>query len=914
MATPVGDSYTCVSGGTIAAGRFVAPAVPSQWSQLTVAAHSRKVLGGGPPPSSPTFDPTYSIAVDAMSPSTVQSIPSRSFSSPAFGEPGILYYTGGLHSDYRGNEIDRIDLRTLTSTQVTTTLNHQPAVPPAGPGSGYSSSGSEYIYRQYGSTPNPADWQPYCHHSYTKCAWHPEWGFLMGNTAALGDGTTTGADPNGSGSGYPQATAANNSALVTYNFAEGRYHNRLYPHPGTGGASDWNPHRQSIVFLDTTSQFTCYVNEIHGTSTTVINDFNFSIASLGGEGPPNWISGQSGNGVLIKHLEGNKHLVLRIDAAYTGAGPYGVNMYHTLVLIELSPTSTAKLLTPPSAPFADVTPSADGNYTFCVDKNSRRIFWLVFKAAQTNMHLSIPRFYVSTFDDITNWTELATTGLPAIQWYYSWLSAQTREALHFYNGHLFLMLPGQGPSDPGYTNGAMNMWRMKVDNGEALPAMTFNRLDYSAQAFHYSLSVGMTAQGCKHTNWAYHPGAGKYYQCAGDISHSYAQSMASLTFDGTGRGYTFAEVLDELTPAPVGKVRPASTDDGFWFYVPTDSAWVAGRGKIVYQKGGEGVGVRSNEPMQGAYATDAAAYADRWNIAGRYFLWDYTAPGGFDVIDGSEGWTQDNGGIVYSDVWSKGVGTSRMGAFDPVTGCVWRFFDVHVLARYDFQNKTVKIFNLSVWNSPDTGRVIHMDGTMPASEGVVVSDGSKDKFCWYDSGAGRWRTFGDFHWEHKASWIDPATGYLYVVSPGTGYLWRYDTRGTHTLTGDGYVLPFAPIGKRIPLVGCYPPLNSRGGVYPPAVYGGEVKMNSRLFPFKGGLLWLSSNHHSGGDVGEPYYAFWRRLGYTGDWSVVTMPKEFAANTGAAKSAYTVNNDEIMMISQVGTDIDRQFYKYFWKLT
>ena len=912
MATPANDSYSAPSGGAIYGGRWSPVGPVNIWSQLTVASHSRKVLGGGPPAASGTFDPTYSIAVDAMSPTTVQAIPERSFSSGAFGEQGIYYLTGGMHSDYKGNEIDRIDLRNLTSTQITTTINHQPSASPSGPGGGYSSSGSEYLHRQYGSTPNPADWQPYSHHAYTKTSWHPEWGFLLQNTAAQGDGTTTGADPNGSGSGYPQATAPSTHALVSYNFTEGRYHNRIYPAPGTAGASDWNPHRQSIVMLDTTSQFTCYVREIHGVSTTVINDFNFSIASLGGGGPSAWISGQSGNGVVIKHLEGNKHLVLRMDGATGGASATGIALSHSLILIELSPTSRASLLTLPSAPFVGVTPREDGNLAFAVDKNSRRVFWMVFKASPSNITTLQPKIYVSTFDDLMNWTELSATGLPAINWYSNWLAAHERSALHYYAGHLFLSLPGQGPSDPSYTGGALNLWRMKVDNGEALPAMTFNRLDYYAQNFKYSYSVGMTAQGCKHTCWAYNPTAGKYYQCAGDISHSYAQSMASLAFDGTGRGYTFAEVLDEITPAPVGKVRPAGTDDGNFFYVPTDSAWVAGRGKMVWQRGGEGIGVRSNEAMQGVYATDADAWADRWNHSAKYYVWDHTAPSGFDKIDGSEGWTQDNGGIVYQDVWTKSATSSRMGTFDPVTGCVWRFYDAHVLVRFDMHDKTVKVFNLSTWTSPDTGRMVFMDGVNPTSEAQVVSDGSKDKFCWYDSGAGRWRTYGDFHWEHKAVWIDPATGYLYIVSPGTGYLWRYDTRGTHTLTGDGWVLNFAPIGKRIPLVGCYPPLNSRN-TWPPVLYGGEQKMNSRLYPFKGGLMWLSSNHHSGGDCGEPLYAFWRRLGSTGDWTVITTPKEFVANAGAAKTPYSIDNDEILMLSQVGTDIDRQFYKYFWKV-
>lgn len=905
------DSYSCGTGGVILTGsRYLVQ--PLVWSQLTVAPHSRKVLSGGPPPASGTFDPTYSISVDAMSPTTVQAIPERSFSSGAFGELGMYYLTGGMHSDYKGNEIDRIDLRNLTSTQITTTINHQPSASPAGPGGGYSSSGSSYLHRQYGSAPNPADWQPYSHHSYTKTSWHPEWGFIMGNMAALGDGTTTGADPNGSGSGYPQAVAENTQALVSYNFSEGRYRNRIYPMPGTSGSSDWNPHRQSIVILDTSSQFTCYVREVHGTSTTVINDFSFSIASLGGGGPTAWYPGQSGNGIVFKHLEGNKHLALRIDGSTSGASISGVNLSHTLVLIQLSPTSTATLLTPPSEPFADVTPNADGNYTFCVDKNSRRVFWLVFKAGSTNITQQKPRFYVSTFDDLMTWTEITTSGLPSINWFGSWLSAHERSALHYYNGHLFLTLPGQGPSDPSYTGGALNIWRMKVDNGEALPAMAFNRLDYHAQDFRYSYSPPMTAQACKHTNWAYSVVAGKYYQCGGDIQHSYSQSMASLAFDGTGRGYTFAEVLDELTPAPVGKVRPSATDDGAFYYVPTDSAWVAGRGKLVYQRGGEGLSVRSSGPMQGAYATDAAAYADRWNATGRYYIWDQNDSSGFDVIDGMAGWTQDNAGMIYPDVLTKGVGTSRMGCFDPTTGCVWRFYDVSTLVMTDMQNKHIKVFNLETWTSPDTGRMIFLDGYQPPSESYVVADGSKEKFCWYEAGAGRWRTFGDFHWEHGAVWIDPATGYLYVVSPATGYMWRFETRGTHVNTGNGWRMPFGPVGKRIPLVGCYPALNSRG-VWPPVVYGGDVKMNSRLVPFKGGLLWMSSNHHSGGNCGEPYYAFWRRLGYTGDWSVVTTPKEFVANACAAKNPYSADNDEILMLSQVNVDTDRQFYKYFWKV-
>jgi len=885
--------------------------VVGEWQQLTVASHSRKVLGGGPPPDTPTFDAAAAIAVDNMSPTTVSAIPDKSFSSFAIGEPGVLYYMGGLHSDYRGNEIDKIDLRTVSSTQITTEISNQPRIPPTGPDSGYSAGASGYIYRQYGtvSTGERSLWQPYSHHTYTKTSWHPEWGVTLMAKAALADGETTGTDPNGNGSGYPQVTSGH--GLMSYNWSEGKYHLRVDPAPGTGGCSDWNPHRQSLAFLETGSQFNCYVNEVYGTSSTVIADYNFPISNITGGAIPAWYPNTNGNGVLIKHMEGNKYLVLRCDGSNPNNLPNAVSTWHTLFILSLSPYQATYALTPPPSALVDVTPSADGNFTFCIDKNSRRIFWMVFTAHASGTQAV--RFYVSTFDTPVDWTEITGANFPTISGYGSWLASHGRSALAFYDGYLFVQLPVSGPSDPGYTGGALNLHRIKVDSSEELPLHTFNRFDYIAQDFRYSYSLPMTALACKHTCWAYSPIAGKYYQCAGDIQHSYSQSMASLTFDGTGRGYTFAEVLDELTPAPVGKVRPAATDDGAFYYVPTDSAWVAARGKLVYQKGGEGVGVRSSQPMQNAYPTDEAAYADRWDIAGRYFVWDYNAPGGFDKMDGSDGWTQDNGGIVYPNVWTKGVGSSRMGAFDPVTGCVWRIYDAHVLVCFDMPNKAVTVFNLTAWVSPDTGRTIFMDGVKPTTTNQVTSDGSKENFCWYDSGAGRWRTYGDFHWEHKATWIDPATGYLYIVSPGTGYLWRYDTRGPHTLTGDGWRLNFEPFGKRIPLVSCYPPLDSRT-TWPPVIYNGDVAMNSRLFPFKGGLLWLSTNHHTSGDAGENCYAFWRRLDYTGDWSVITLPAELVANTGAAKNVYSANNDEIMLISQMGTDIDRQYYKYFWKMT
>lgn len=931
------------------------PVAGGVWQQITIAAHSRKVIGTSGSGTT-TFSSTYPTAVDAIAPSTVQAVPYRSFCRPVQGEPGRLYYHGSLHSNYPGNEIDRIDVRDLSSTVATTTISHQPRVPPEGADSGYGSGSGAYVYAMYG-TPlaDTTLWQPYAHHTWTKNGWHPVWGYYSQITYALGDGATVGANPAGSGTAYQQTST--DQGLVSYDFAEGKYHVRLAkalgPNfqnqgPGISGMADWSPHRMSVLALANYGGYT-YVAEVVNTDSVKTDIYNFNQATLAGT-TWGWADATSGNGVLIRWLEGSKYLALRADFNKFTTDPD--TAYQTVFLINLADATKTRLLTPPSGAMAGAVYNGNGNLTFCVDRNSRRIFWCVFQALTVVGASQFFRFYVSTFDDPMTWTLISTTGLPTIthQDYQSGWLASNREPMHFYNGHLFLCLPqglgSAGPNNPGYTDGALNLWRCKVDSGAALPSITFNRYDYWAQnpatsGFRFSNTTVANLQmiGTKHVNWAYDPVAALYRQQAGDFGMSTCQSMCTLAFDTTSRGYTFTETLNENTNAPAGKVRPSSPDDGHWFYVPTDSAFVEARGKFVWMRGGDGEPMFYNAVLRAKYgASDsngtntqiATAISEGWDIRSRLYLFDqttntfttlgasYTFSAGSYSISSYNGWTQDNGLTFWSDVWSNAVSSSasRNGYFDPVTGCLWRFYNFgsQALACFNFTTKVVKMFNISNWISPDTGRQIFLDGLNPPTTTSLIADGTKNDFCWFDSGAGRYRTYGEFSWEHKATWIDPATGYLYVVSPGTGYLWRFDTRGTHTSTANGWTLPFGPVGQRMPLVGTYPTLNSRT-TWPPAIYGGDVRMNSLLFPFKGGLLYLSCNHHDSGVSGEPHYAFWRSLTDTGAWSVVTMPQEFAANAGAAKTPYSAANDEVLAISQAYTDIEtRQFYRYFWKIT
>lgn len=908
------------------------PVQAGAWRQLSVGGHSRKVINGSGG-SSPTFRTAFAEKVDALVPQTVRAVPYRSFCRTVAGEPGIVYYNGSLHSNYPGNEIDRIDLRNLASASVQVAINHQPRVPPEGPESGYGSGSGAYVYAMYG-TPldDPGQWQPYAHHTWTKNGWHPTWGWFSQITYATGNGTTLGRNPAGTGSRYQQCNGA--QGLVTYDWTEARYHVRVTQAPGRSGASDWNPHRFSLVFLETDGASRVSVKEVVDTETTARELFTFDSAALSGN---TWgfAASTGGNGILVKWLEASKYLCLRMDFNRFSGDAHAFDSYHTLFLMNLEDSARkVRRLQVPAWALEGTTVAPDGNVTFCVDRNSRRIFWLVYKADSSAGARQFVRFYVSTFDAPEVWSEVKTSGLPQIvntSVQGAWL-ASNREPMWFYNGHLFLILPeGGGASDPGYVNGAVNLWRVKVDAGEIPPAIVFKRLDYWAQApqtrgFRFSNSGTAALQmiGSKHVNWAYRPADGRFYQCAGDFGFSTCQSMCTLQFDDTPRGYTFTEILDETSNAPPGKKRPASPDDGHWFHVPADSAWVEARDRFVWMRGGDGEPMFYNVELMKKYGVRDAfnptpeqlqrAQNDGWDITSKFYVFDPGARS-FDAIAGA-GWTQDNGGIFWPDVWTASSAASRNGYFDPVTGCLWRFYNFgsQALGCFDFVNRKVTLFNVSSWISNETGRRIFLDGLPPPDESLLEADGDKARFCWFDSGAQRHRTYGEFSWEHKATWLDPADGKLYVVSPGTGYLWVFDTRGRRTQGSDGWQLPFAPAGDRVPLVGTYPPLRSLNS-WPPAVYNGDVRMNSLLFPFKGGLLYLSCNHHDSGVSGEPHYAFWRRLGNTGPWSVVTMPLEFAANAGAARFAYSRDNNEILAISQAFTDIsNRQFYRYFWRLS
>ncbi len=434
---------------------------------------------------------------------------------------------------------------------------------------------------------------------------------------------------------------------------------------------------------------------------------------------------------------------------------------------------------------------------------------------------------------------------------------------------------------------------------------------------------------------------------AGDMGESTNQSLFTLTFDQTPRGFTFGLDLDETQAPPPGTVRPSSPDDGHWFWIDDTNPDPAMRNHFMWVRGGDGEPMFYNSFLRGVFKSQdsngtighvKAAIAAGWDISSKMYLYEPLSKtfktygptyqfngnghpdtanatlGGHSVAD-LNGWTQDGGNSVFPSVWTASSSMSRNAAYDRKTNTLWRFYDFGspALASFNFTTKVVRIFNLSTWVSDETGLTYYTKEGTPSSPADVIADGTKPAFGFYNAGSGRHSTPFQFNWEHKATWIDDADGKLYVVAADTGYLWCFETRGENVGTHDGWKLPYYPVGQRVPLVGCYPEMDGLNA-YPPVRSPQDVRMNSFLVPFKGGLLWWSSSHHDHGVMGHPLYAFWRALGDKGAWTVVTMPKELNANSFSLKSRLA-DNDEVVMISTAGNSIGLGgMWPFFWKLT
>lgn len=881
------------------------PALPApvpfgEWRQLTFASIARRQLGSVARSAKRSFDPTPALAVEALPPSRSSAVPLRAFCRATMGEPGVLYYHGSLHSDYPGNEIDRIDLRDLSASTVGLSINHQPNIPPGGAESGYGAGSGAYIYRQYGTgLADNSQWQPYTFHNWCFNTWHPAHGYLLWSVYAVGDGTVAGADPSGSGRGYVQSsmlyyTAPNDHRQrgfvryyenTKYELASLFPRGAVMPLSRLAGTSDYNRYRQSIIALFCDSWSLAVYELVSG--TWQLRD-NRSVASITGVPGSHFPFGKDGNGTLVQSLDENRFLWFCPNGmAWPGRGMDHLNWSHQVYVYDVAANTHTRVMLGANiqAVVAKYLPISDLCLSFAVDKSARLVYCCTVDGTREpggGTLTGLIRVWRAGFDDLGVWTELSFNSVPTVKWN----CAIDREPLKVFNGHLFFLGMAGG--------GFVNLHRVKVTQGEAAPAFSFTRHDYATQSYTLPAPHGGAVLSCKHVNHAYRTANGRYYQMAGDISKSFTQSMYTLSVSPSA--YNFAHELDETTPAPVGYVRPATTDDGAWAYCGAGNSNPALADKFIWMRGGDGAGYRSNVLMQTAYANDAAVIADRWTLKKGY-VYD---PVNHRFTDaGIEDWPVDKGGLIFPHPKDWPSAFCRNGAFDKTTNTFFRFGGPGhaVLTAYNFDTRRIRIWNTGSWYHPTSRIRIFMDATYPSAGAATEPDAAYPGLYWFDASTRRYRSQGEFWQEHQAVWVDEMDGKLYVVSVGTGYLWCFETRGTEVDAGgaNGLNIPFYPVGKRLPLTRHYE--NRQRGV---------GTMGSYLVPFKGGLFWTTDT--PSGNSGAARYCYWRRLGYAGDWTPITLPADWAANSFGAKST-GIDNAEVLAIGafQMAGNASNSFY-------
>ncbi len=105
MATPVGDSYSCASGGRIAAGRHLLPAWLSAMPVNTWATPGSNTLSSVDPALDPAVNPNYPGIAPWKGANGFESIVTA-WSGAVWDEANKrLLITGGGHADYAGNEV-----------------------------------------------------------------------------------------------------------------------------------------------------------------------------------------------------------------------------------------------------------------------------------------------------------------------------------------------------------------------------------------------------------------------------------------------------------------------------------------------------------------------------------------------------------------------------------------------------------------------------------------------------------------------------------------------------------------------------------------------------------------------------------------------------------------------------------------
>jgi hypothetical protein len=383
-----------VSGFSAQASGFVATADPvpgtsdpptspgpaGEWRVVPVNAHAR-------------VRPVYKnpAATDAALPVTGTVVFTRAFSHAVMGRDGLLYYHGGAHSDYPGNEVDVFD----TGTQKWRAPK-RPHVPPATDAM-YAGGGT---YSVWGDI-RTSTWEPYSIHGYGRQSWLPGLGYAALIGITLADGTKA-------------------IALCTWNGTAWQYHGLPLPSNVTSqfNLSEYDDKLNGLLSMGG-----------DGSSTTICE---FSLATrtwkLRHRLAGNQFYGQMGTGGQhIVYLENGKHLILRMPSS-GGPLPPALFVYDGIGM---------KNIPIPDGHVEDI--GISGRLYAAVDRVKRRVFFAHPVAGNL-------RLWVAFFDNLSEWSAMGTT--PAVPWTAS--GGQDRAPLHYFGGSLYLIAPYGGA---GWTNG-----------------------------------------------------------------------------------------------------------------------------------------------------------------------------------------------------------------------------------------------------------------------------------------------------------------------------------------------------------------------------------------------------------------------------------------------------------------------------
>jgi hypothetical protein len=389
--------YICLVAVGIVRPAGLSPAVAQArrgtWEAVPINAHPRVV---------PVFKDV--AHTDAAVPRTRAWVPKRAYSHAVMGRDGLLYYHGGAHGNYPGNEVDVFDTRTLTWR-----TPDRPRVPPPGD-SMYASGGTLSVWRDA----TTGEWQPYSIHGYGRQSWLPDLGYVavMGGLVGI------------------ESDGAARTALVLCSWTPAaRWRTHGWPHPSNV--------RWLFNLSEYDDQFDGLLAFGSDGSRTLVSAFSLADrrwsarANIAGS----IVNPQSGSGgAAIHYLERGRHLILRTPQAGKPA-PTAMFIYSG---------EQAQEIPIPAGHHDDIGPT--GALFAAVDRDGRRVFF-------AHPVAGVLKLWVADFDALSQWRALAAAPAPA----FTQPGTSDRMPLHFHDGWLYLIVDGGNDWQAG-----IRMYRMAV--------------------------------------------------------------------------------------------------------------------------------------------------------------------------------------------------------------------------------------------------------------------------------------------------------------------------------------------------------------------------------------------------------------------------------------------------------------------